>query len=266
MKVQLKLNSTILHGVGSGPESGAIDVIYSYWLTEFGQDAYKDIFINQIGHDLDELVMAEPGKKIFVNIKYPAYNDFESKSTHEKNLIRLDVIHQGLLRISNKYGKFDQQKLEQIRDIIISNNFLFDFVLKVFKYPKEENCFAKIVVQPLIDKFEYYLVLEDNQTEKCKIHLYCGLTNLFYVSNLFSKVKWKSKDELFIYDKANEVEIKIISDGCKIHFKNLSKYQKPPYFEMMKADISEEERRNAYTDWVHSLPPSGSALLNYQPN
>jgi len=266
MKTQLRLNSVILHGVGSGPESGAIDLIYAFLLTEFEQDIYRYISVNQIGNDLKEFVMKEPGNKIHVNIRYPADEDFEKNSVDEKNLIRLDVIHTALLRVANQYGKLEIQRLEQIKEKIINNNFSFDFVYKIYKYKKNYNIIAKIIVHPEMDRFNYFLLVEENQKVKCRMKLYCGLTNLFYYSDLFSIVKWKSMNELIITGKAKEVEICITVNECKIRFTNLTKYQKSPFFEMMRADTSEADRQKAHQDWLHSLPPSHSALLNYTAN
>ena len=265
MKTQLRLNSIVLHGVG-GFESGAIDIIYAFLLTEFKQDIYSNIFINQIGTDLKEFVMKEPGNKIYVNIRYPAHEDFEIKSVSQKNLIRLDVIHTALLRVANQYGKLEIEKLVEIKEKIISNNFSFDFICKEYPYKKNDNLIAKIIVHPEIDRFNYFLLVEENQKVKCMIKLYCGLTNLFYCSDLFSTGKWKSMNELIITGKAKEVEICITVNECKVTFANFTNYQKSPYFEMMRADTSEADRQKAHQDWLHSLPPSQSAFLNYTPN
>lgn len=266
MKTQLRLNSTVIHGVGSGPESGAIDLIYGFLLAEFEQNIYSFISINQIGSELEEFVSKEDGNKIYVNIRYPVFEDFETKNTNEKNLIRLDVIHTALLRVASQFGKLQIHKLEQIKEKIIKNNFRFDFECKIYRYKKNENVIAKIVVCPELDRFNYYCVVEDNQKVKCKIKLYSGLTNLFYYSDLFSSVKWKSMDVLAINGKAKEVEINIIVSKCEITFTNLTKYTKPPYFEMMRADTSEADRQKAYQDWLHSLPLSHSSIITHEPN
>jgi hypothetical protein len=118
MQTEIRLGSVVLHGVG-GPEAGAIDYIYIYLLQEFKQCFYSRIGINQVGDDLTEFVMKEPGNKIHVNIRYPVYEDFETKSKEEKNLIRLDVIHTSLLRVAEYDGKFDVNKLEAIKQKIL---------------------------------------------------------------------------------------------------------------------------------------------------
>src|SRR5437667_12875436 len=107
MKTQLRLNSVVPHGVGSGSESLALDLIYEFLLREFAQAIYRYISINQIGSELNEFVMKEPGNKIHVNIRYPAHEDFESKSADEKNEIRLDIVHTALLRVAEYDKKLD---------------------------------------------------------------------------------------------------------------------------------------------------------------
>src|ERR1700683_733173 len=114
MKTGVRLGSVVAHGVG-GPEAAALDLIYFFLLQEFGQALYSHIIINQIGNNLDEFVMKEPGNKIHVNIRYPAYEDFEAKSKDEKNMIMLDVIHSALLRVADYDKKLDIIQLEGIR-------------------------------------------------------------------------------------------------------------------------------------------------------
>src|SRR5688572_4216824 len=98
MVTQLRLGSVVAHGVG-GPEAGAVDLIYLFLLMEYRQNIYRAIFINQIGDDLNEVIIKQ-GKEIYVNVRHPAPVDFDLKSDEEKNRIRLDVIHTGLLRIA----------------------------------------------------------------------------------------------------------------------------------------------------------------------
>lgn len=266
MKTQLRLNSTVPHGAGSGPESGGIDLIYSFLLTEFEQTRYKYICINQVGLDLKEFIMRESGNKIHVNIYYPSYEDFEIKTINEKNLIRLDIIHTALVRIAKLYGKLEIKKLETIKEKIIANKFDFDFVYKCYKYKGCENLTAKIIVHPEMDRFNYNCMVEKNNSLKCNIQIYSGLTNLYYYPDLFSYLKWKSENVIIITGKREEVELYIDIEKCTVIHKNLTNYSKPPYFEMMKADVSNIDREKVYKDWLHSLPPAQSALLGHIPN
>jgi hypothetical protein len=265
MKAKIRLNSVVPNGVGSGPESAAIDLIYSFLLPKYGQDAYSHIGINQIGDDLEELIIGD-GKKVYINIRYPVYADFDSKSSEEKNLIRLDVVHSALIRIAKQDKKLEVEKLLAIRDEILANNFSFEFECKTYRNKRNEKLVAKIVVHPEMNKFDYYVVVEDSGELKCKLIIYSGITVTLYFSELFSIGRWKSENELIITGKNKEVEIHLLIDECKLSYKNLTKYDKPPYYEMMKAGLSEAEKKRAYEDWKHSLPPGHAGVLNYEPN
>ena len=78
MKTQIRLNSVVPHGV-SGPDAGAIELIYEALMIEYKQSAYRYISINQIGNDLDE-VMIKEGKNMHLNIRYPSPADFNLKT------------------------------------------------------------------------------------------------------------------------------------------------------------------------------------------
>jgi hypothetical protein len=254
------LNSVVPHGV-SGPEAGAIEVIYHFLLPKFKQNVYQCISINQIGDELNEFISREPGNKIHINIKYPAYEDFEKKSVAEKNRIRLDLVHTSLIRIAEYDNKLDKTILEEIKKEILSKDFSFDFVCKTFINRKNRSLIAKIVVRPDMFEFIHYVVIEEYGIEKCKILIYRGMTSSFYFNYFFKNGSWKSENELIISGNRNEIEIRVIIDECKVDFKNLTTYPKPPFFELMKTDITSEEREKARLDWHHSLPPGMAALL-----
>ena len=265
MKTEVRLGSVVSHGVG-GPEAGAINLIYAHFLHEYGQGFYKRIGINQIGEDLNESVLKEQGNKIHVNIRYPVYDDFESKGIDEKNKIRLEVIHTSLLRIAEYDKKISVNQLELIRNRILDNNFSFNLLCKSFVSNLSKDLMAKIIVHPEMHKFDFYVLIEKERKEICNQWIYCGITEPVYFTELFSKAKWKSANELVITGKKEEVEIKILIDDCKIEYKNLTRYDRPPYFEMMRADISSEEKEKAYKDWKHSLPPAVAAIIRRADN
>jgi hypothetical protein len=62
------------------------------------------------------------------------------------------------------------------------------------------------------------------------------------------------------------VEISVFIDRCTVEYKNLTSYEKPPYFELMKAGLSDEEKGRARKDWEHSLPPSHAAVIRQADN
>ncbi len=259
----LRLGSVVANGVG-GPEAGAIDLIYTCLLQHYEQDIYSHIHINQIGDDLNELIGKE-GNNVYINIRYPVHQGFESKSVEDKNRIRLDVVHQGLLRIAEHYGKIDIIKLEAIKSKILENNFCFDFIYRTHVNKKRSSLIGKIVVSPKIDRFNFYAVIEESGNQICKLLIYSGKTT-HYFEDFFFYGKWKNENEFVISGKRKEVEIHVSVDKCSCEFKNLTHYEKPPYFEMMRADISEADKEKAYRDWVHSMPPGIAAIVTQEPN
>lgn len=265
MKTQLQLGSVGAHTVG-GFEAGAISLIYTFLLEEFKMNVYSDIHVNQIRDDLNELIMKEPGRKIFINIRYPVYDDFETKSVDEKNRIRLDVTHAALLRIADYDKKLDIDKLEAIKNKILQENFSFEFVLKTFINKKNQSLVAKIVVNPQMDRFDYFVSIEESGKEKCKLLLYRGGTTAYYFGYFFKEGKWKNENELIISGKERQVEIHVFIDQCKVEYVNLTPYPKAPLFEMFKTDISKEDKEKAHQDWLHSLPPARAAIIREADN
>ena len=259
MVTQLRLGSVVPHGVG-GPEAGALDLIYLFLLMEHGLNAYKFIFINQIGDDLNEVIIKQ-GKEIYVNVQYPASNDFELKSDDDKNRIRLDVIHTGLLRIAAKEKKLDIQILERIKNKILENNFSFEFEYKRYINTKNKNLIAKLIIHPKKDSFQYYIQIEKQGKVKCKQPIYNGLTNTFYVDDLFKTGKWKNDTSLIITGAKKEVEIHLTVENCEVKYKNLTTYENPPRFQLFRTDITAEEKEKAKEDWHHSLPPAIAAII-----
>jgi hypothetical protein len=265
MQTEIRLSSIIDYGIG-GPETGAIELIYHFLLKEFEQNFYRRIGINQVGNNLDEVILKEPGDKIHININYPLTPNFAKKDNEEKNKIHLDFIHTALLRILDYDKKFDKERIEQIRNKILEKNFSFEFICKCFVNKKNTNLIAKIVVQPKIDRFDYFIVIEENGVIKCKLKIYSGKTDIFYFDALLSSGKWQSINKLIITGKRKDVEIQVDVEKCEVAFKNLTNYSKAPYFEMMRADISEADREKAYQDWLHSLPPANRAIITHEPN
>ena len=263
MKTQLlRLGSVVLHGVG-GPEAGAINLIYSVLLHEYNQDMYSYIGINQIGNDLDELIMKEPNRRIYINIRYPSYNDFEKKSVIEQNRIRLDVVHQSLLRIAKEDDKLDVEKLIMIKNKILENNFLFDFVYKTYVNKKDESLVAKVIIHPLVTRFDIYVLIEQNGQAKCKKMIYSGGTDDYYFAALFAYGMWHNTNRFVVSGKEKEMEIHIDIEKCSVEYVNSSGYHnKAPFFELMKKHRSEKESDKAYEDWLHSLPPAVAAIIN----
>lgn len=124
-------------------------------------------------------------------IRYPAYEDFETRSEKERNSIRVDIIHTALVRLAEKFQKLDISKLELIKNKILVNEFSFNFLYKTYVYPKRNNLVAKLFMKPYIDRFEFVLVVQDENKEKCKLLLYSGAPSSYYIQNFFQNGRWR---------------------------------------------------------------------------
>lgn len=262
MKTQLRLGSIVADGIG-GPECGAIDLIYMYLLQEFGQDFYKRVSINQIGDDADEFVIMESNNGIHVNIKCSDLGDFSNKSTDEKNKIRLRVIHDALLKIAKFDNKLNISKLEAIKNKILLHDFSFEFDYKIFKNKIKNDLVCKIVVKPLINKFILFAEVEKNGKIICKTTIFEGLTTMFYLDSFFCFAKWKGENEVIIYGKQKTVRTHLLIESCTLDIVNLTGFENPPYYTLMKYKISNELRDKAQKDWRDSLPPNIEKIIRY---
>ena len=255
----LRLISVAPWGVG-GAEVGALDLIYSFLLQKFNCDFYSHILINQIGDDLEEVIIKN-GKGIIINVRYLTEN-FLNKSISEKNEIRLDIIHTALNRLAEKERKLDVVLLEKIRNQIRQHNFLFEFIYKQYE-DKKNQLLGILLIHPLPDKFCYYFLTEKNGVVISKILIYEGKCSHHYIRDIFYKGKWANSKEFVIKDKNKEFEMHIFIEEGRIELINLTRYKKPPYFEMVKAGGPHDE---AYKDWLHSLPPGVAGVITHEPN
>jgi hypothetical protein len=259
MKTEIRLGS-VGNGVGD-PEALMLDFIYMYLLHEFDQDIYSRIGINQIGSDLEEFVVKEPGNKIHVNLKYPFFEDYKLKSSLEKNLIGLDIIHNALIRVVEYDGKLDIKKILAIREKILEKNFSFEFIYKIHVNKNDPRLVGKVVVHPLIDQFIYSVLIEEGGIEKCRQVIFNGCPGYFYADKFFCFGKWMDETDFIISGKEKEVEIRVSIAECKFELINLTPYKNPPYFTLMKYGITEEEKDSAKKDWEHSLHPAIAAVI-----
>jgi len=175
-------------------------------------------------------------------------------------------MHTALLRIAEYDKKLNVDRLEAIREKILDNNFSFEFVCRTFENKINKNLLARVVVHPEIDRFNYYAIIEEYGKLRCRVHIYNGRTAVFFGENFFYQAKWIGNDELVISGKEKEMDISISITECKANFVNLTRYAHPPYFTLMRADISEEEREKAHQDWQHSLPPAVAAAIRQARN
>ncbi|RXK81423.1 hypothetical protein [Filimonas effusa] len=258
----VRLGSVVLNGVG-GPEAGAMDMIYTYLLQEYEQDFYSYISINQIGDDLQEFVRKD-GKRVHINIRYPVVKSFEDRTPDELNLYRLEVMHEALMRIAQTDNKLSPEKLVLIKEKIIKQHFLFDFVYKSLVNKSLNTLMGAVVVRPLLDRFDFFITVTEDGTELCKVKFYSGHRTDYYMADLFSICKWNGLSEFIVSGKKKEMEVRVRFREGMIEFKNTSGFKSgPPFWEMMRIDADKE---TAWKNFVYSLPPAFAAIITNGPN
>lgn len=257
----IKLESIVPHGVG-GPEAGMISFIYTCLFQKLELKSNLYLLVNQIGSDLEEVFIPN-GKDLYMNIRYPAYDDFEQKSVREQNLIRLDVLHQALLRYAIKYQTIDTALLEEIRKSILDNDFFFEIELKCFANKKYENLSAKLLVQPDTQMFRYYVIIEDQRREILKLLIYQGMPNDYYIKKLFGIGKWKGGNEFILSGKESEIEYHFNIDKSTVQLINKSGNNNyAPNFNLFKFDSGPLELDN----YLKSLNPAIAAMIMQSQN
>lgn len=263
MKTQLRLNSVVPAGVGSCSEAISMEVIYTYLLQKYEQNVYSVISINQVGDDLDELILKEPGNKIHINIRYPADDNFDLKSEQEKNITRLAVIHTALLRIAASDKKLDPSKVEMIRGEILEKNFSFEFVRKLYPNKADDSIVGKVVFQPTMKECNYYFIVEKNGNQICRAHIYKSLPLIAYdYDNFFGMGKWKGVNEFILTGKLKEVETIIKIDTCSVEVINLTHFKMPPHYTLMQAGVLDSVRKMALKDFESLIPPESLPVYN----
>ena len=75
-------------------------------------------------------------------------------------------------------------------------------------------------------------------------------------------MKWKGLNEVLIFGKVKELEFYVNTQSCEVKCVNLSKYSKPPTFELFRYGISAEAKKLAYQDWLDSFPPSVDVIIS----
>ena len=251
-------------GIGL-PEGGCVSLVYGYLLQLFHCDVYRNVIVNQIGVGMNELVLKK-GTYAHVNIQYTINGDFRRMSIDERNRIRLNIIHTAMLRLASEDSRIESSKLESIKETILENNFLFDIPYKSFENKKHPAWIIKVIVRPSEDVFRFFAILEKDSIRKCEILIYSGATTDYYFDYFFSSGKWNGELSFVLFGKKKEQEIHITLEHCKMNVVNLTSYPSPPFFTLLRRDISLEEREKAYKDFHHLLPPAIGGFVDFTPN
>jgi hypothetical protein len=267
MKVDIfRLISVDPHGIGN-KENGLLDLLYSYLLWKNGLDYYRFIKVNQIHQDqgIEEFVEIEKGL-VHINIIFNTDPNFDTLNDANKNRIRLDIIHAGLLRLADKDPKFSKTNLEKIKDEILERNFNFELEGQIRKSPFDDTTVCRFLINPQTKYFDYFFLIQKDGSDLCKIPIYRGKPLTYYLDSFFSTVTWNNKNQVVIEGKEKQIKMILDVANCKLDFQNLTQYPKPPLWEMANAEIDEQDNKTAYENCLHSLPPAYSAIIRESEN
>jgi len=215
---------------------------------------------------LNEIIIKEPGNKIHVNVRYITPDNFQKKDKNEKNTIRLEIIHQALLKIATFDNKLEKVVLEKIRQIIIKKNFSFQFTCKTYRGKQNSNNLALVSIVPEMNVFYFYATILKSNKEVCKTLIFSGNPTIYYFKYFFKFGKWMNTNEFVISGSLNEVNTVIRYDQCIVTIVNLTTYPLPPFYTLMSFNSTNEEKRKAYDDWHHSIPPEMASVIRQADN
>lgn len=250
----VRLGSIVPNGAG-GSGAAAINYIYSMLLQQHDMYCYSIIHINQIGYGGDprEAIMKE-GRKIYINIQHPVQEGFDGFPEAEQNLARLEIIHEALLRIAEQDKKLNKDKLINIREQILSNNFNFHFIYKTITHKKNPQLKGSIVVNPHLDIFKIFLIVNEGQTEISRTEIFQGNPSTLMLPPLFSSMKWKDFHEIIITDNRRQNQFQVNTLEHTVTQRNLSMFNVPPYIQIFSSHATESERQEGYRNWAQSMP------------
>lgn len=126
--------------------------------------------------------------------------------------------------------------------------------IKKFADANNKSIAAFVVVNPFEDRFSYNLRVKENDEERCYLHLYDGITDLFYFNDLFKFGKWKRQNMLIISGKEKQTEFHVDIAKCNLQVVKLTNLPTAPLYELMKANLSENQGAQARQGWLKSMP------------
>ncbi|WP_298731702.1 hypothetical protein [uncultured Chitinophaga sp.] len=252
----IRLGSVVEREISANTE--ALTFIYSHLLKSTGVTSNKYIHVNHIGNDLEEAILYY-GKEVFINIKYPLPENFHSKSDIEKQEVFLDILQAALCRLANEDKRITTEKLEAVKKQILQQQFAFEIVHRTYVNKKRQDLVAKVIVVPQPYNFDFYILIEDGDVQKCKLAIYRGKPTDYYIDDLFSTGKWKGEDEFILKGKKSEIEFHLQLSTCNLKFVNVTDNKdKAPLFELMK---SSADKNKTLKDYIESLNPAIAAML-----
>lgn len=244
-RTQIKLNSICKDGIGHSVGAELLPTLYEFLLHKEGQDYYKSITVLQISDTEEERVGEIPTRNGFVRIIRDTLG-FDLLDINEKNIVRLGILHEGLLRLANDYKKIDIGTLQRIKEKVLKNNFEFEFIFKSAK-SVQNNIVVDLSVAPGFESFKYYVTIRAHKEILCRQLIYVGLADFYYNKFVFNKIVIK-KEDVSIFDKDEHAEIKVNIKNCFIDVLNHSLYSNPPEYTFWRGDITKQQRDLALKD------------------
>lgn len=238
--MRINIQSTAPYGIGGGGESEALALIYEHLLQHHKQNQYSHIGIIQVA-TIEEEVIFRSAKAIHVNIFYPTDKNFEQNSIKEKNLVRLNIVHEALLRISNFENKLDKGTLSIIKEDIIKKKFIYK--LKIRSYIKKTSSGiyeAEISVVPKMYGFQISFSFKINGVELWRAPFYRSINTAYFFHQFFFKAKWRSDLHLVIYNKFDEFEIHFLVEKKEIWLNYKEKINMLSTYNIFAADTQKK--------------------------
>ncbi|MBN9297991.1 MAG: hypothetical protein J0I41_13340 [Filimonas sp.] len=197
-KNYFRLGSTVPGGLG-GPQTIAFDTLYAYMLSEVSQAFYRCIFIVQIDKSLDELVhFRKHDNEAHVNLIYPVDPFVDEKSEFERNVIRLDFVHMGMLRLAAMDDRIKIDKLEEVKNYLIENEFIVDVLYKKIVNKKDKTIIGRVVFNPSEKVFSFFLIIENFNKERKRYPIGEVLTTEYTEERPYYDGQWISDQEIFL--------------------------------------------------------------------
>ncbi|MFL9485564.1 hypothetical protein ACI6Q2_22475 [Chitinophagaceae bacterium LWZ2-11] len=212
----IRLGSTVNDGIG-GISVLYINFIYSYFLKKEELDFYSFISIVQIVDDLEETV-SKYENKVGIGLHFLTEGNWNEKGMNEKNNLRLNIIHTGLLQLAEKDNRFDRSKLEHIRSTIIDSNFIIDVPYSHFTNKLNKDLTGTLIVNADEYKYDFYFKISRNGVEKCRLFIDSMAAKDFYIGNISFHFdgEWISDNEFLLIKTDNGNEYKILANECEL--------------------------------------------------
>lgn len=184
-----------------------INYIYSYYLQKFKLSHYPFIVINHIGEDFNEGVFPRTRyTNLGINIRYPVSENIDSLSESEKNNIRLNLMHEALLKLSAYDKRFSVEKLEEIKTAVIQSDFIVDIPYRIYVNKHNANITGTVIVNPKESEYLFYFVITDNGIETTRAFLESMSIQEFYGGRTHFHGAWQKDGSFFLVNSTSGEE------------------------------------------------------------